>query len=73
MSLTHWQWTSLQVGDGGQDHGFWGRPEDMTMARPAYKITESKPGSEVAGETAAAFAAGYMIFKDDGNYTFLIL
>ncbi|XP_045162475.2 endoglucanase E-4-like [Mercenaria mercenaria] len=53
----------VQVGDGGQDHGFWGRPEDMTMARPAFKITESKPGSDVAGETAAAMAAGYLVFK----------
>ena len=52
-----------QVGDGGPDHGFWGRPEDMTMARPAYKITESRPGSDVAGETAAAMAAGYLVFK----------
>ena len=51
------------MGDGGADHGFWGRPEDMTMARPAYKITESRPGSDVAGETAAAMAAGYLIFK----------
>merc|ERR1712137_487634 len=53
----------VQVGDGGADHGFWGRPEDMTMARPAFKITESKPGSDVAGETAAAMAAGYLVFK----------
>lgn len=54
----------VQVGDGGQDHGFWGRPEDMTMARPAFKITSSKPGSDVAAEYAAAMAAGYLAFKD---------
>ncbi|XP_060582482.1 endoglucanase A-like [Ruditapes philippinarum] len=53
----------VQVGDGGQDHGFWGRPEDMKMPRPAFKITESKPGSDVAGETAAAMAAGSLVFK----------
>ncbi|KAH3828330.1 hypothetical protein DPMN_130285 [Dreissena polymorpha] len=53
----------VQVGDGGPDHGFWGRPEDMTMARPAFKITESRPGSDVAGETAAAMAAGSLVFK----------
>ena len=23
-----------QVGDGNVDHAYWGRPEDMTMARP---------------------------------------
>jgi len=33
-----------QVGRGDLDHSFWGRPEDMTMARPAYKIDTSRPG-----------------------------
>ncbi|XP_046344335.2 endoglucanase 4-like isoform X1 [Haliotis rufescens] len=54
----------VQVGNGDTDHNFWGRPEDMTMARPAYKITASSPGSDVAGQTAAAMAAGSIAFKD---------
>ncbi|XP_033764174.1 endoglucanase G-like [Pecten maximus] len=54
----------IQVGDGGQDHGFWGRPEDMKMVRPAFKVDATKPGSDVAGEYAAAMAAGYLVFKD---------
>ena len=33
-----------QVGRGDLDHAFWGRPEDMTMARPAYQINTSRPG-----------------------------
>jgi hypothetical protein len=33
-----------QVGRGDLDHAFWGRPEDMTMARPAFKIDTSRPG-----------------------------
>jgi hypothetical protein len=33
-----------QVGKGDVDHDFWGRPEDMTMPRPAYKIDTSRPG-----------------------------
>jgi hypothetical protein len=33
-----------QVGQGELDHAYWGRPEDMTMARPAYKIDTSRPG-----------------------------
>lgn len=41
----------------------------MTMARPAYKISASKPGSDVAGETAAALAAGYLVFKSKGKFT----
>ena len=34
------------------------------MNRPAFKITASRPGSDVAGDTAAAFAAGSIVFKD---------
>jgi hypothetical protein len=33
-----------QVGQGDLDHNSWGRPEDMTMARPAFKIDTSNPG-----------------------------
>ena len=33
-----------QVGQGDVDHAFWGRPEDMAMARPAYKIDTSRSG-----------------------------
>ncbi|KAK7072703.1 hypothetical protein SK128_023021 [Halocaridina rubra] len=51
-----------QVGDGYADHGFWGRPEDMTMARPSFKIDSNAPGSDLAGETAAALAAASMVF-----------
>ncbi|XP_050412652.1 endoglucanase E-4 [Patella vulgata] len=53
----------VQIGDGQEDHHFWGRAEDMTMKRPAYKVTTSKPGSDVAGETAASLAAGSIAFK----------
>jgi hypothetical protein len=34
----------VQVGRGDLDHAFWGRPEDMTMSRPAFRITTSRPG-----------------------------
>lgn len=55
-----------QVGDGNEDHAFWGRPEEWPAGRPrpAYKITTSAPGSDLAGETAASFAVGYLVFKD---------
>lgn len=53
----------LQVGDGVKDHEYWGRPEDMHMARPALKITAQRPGSDVAAETAAALAAGAIAFR----------
>ena len=51
------------MGDGFVDHSYWGRPEDMTMARPAWAITTAAPGSELAGETAAAMAAASILFK----------
>jgi hypothetical protein len=57
----------VQVGDGNADHKFWGRPEDMPMARPCQKISASSPGSDIAGGTAAALALGSMAFKDKGD------
>ncbi|ESO89258.1 hypothetical protein LOTGIDRAFT_106859, partial [Lottia gigantea] len=53
----------VQIGDGTPDHHFWGRAEDMTMKRPAYKITASKPGSDISGDTAASLAAGSIAFR----------
>lgn len=54
-----------QVGNGGTDHAWWGSAEVMKMERPAYKINASKPGSELAAETAAAMAAASIIFQSD--------
>jgi endoglucanase len=52
-----------QVGDPSADHAFWGPAEVMQMARPAYKIDESCPGSDLAGETAAAMASASIVFQ----------
>lgn len=52
-----------QVGDPSVDHQYWGSPEDMTMARPTYWIDPTKPGSDLAAETAAALAAASMLFR----------
>ncbi|XP_042231748.1 endoglucanase 4-like isoform X3 [Homarus americanus] len=51
-----------QVGLSDLDHAYWGRPEEMTMERPSYKIDEAHPGTELAAETAAALAAASMVF-----------
>ncbi|WP_198670533.1 glycoside hydrolase family 9 protein [Oceanicella sp. SM1341] len=56
-----------QVGDGGADHAYWGAPEDMTMARPAYAVTAQTPGTEVTAETAAALAASSIVFREAGR------
>ncbi|XP_059641533.1 endoglucanase 6-like [Cornus florida] len=52
-----------EVGDGNTDHYCWQRPEDMTTSRQAYKIDPSNPGSDLAGETAAAMAAASVVFR----------
>ena len=54
-----------QVGDGGADHSKWDRVEDMTIARPSFSIEPGRPGSDLAGETAAAMAAASLAFQDD--------
>ncbi|KAM7491481.1 hypothetical protein LguiA_034402 [Lonicera macranthoides] len=52
-----------EVGDGNTDHYCWQRPEDMTTSRQAYRIDPSRPGSDLAGETAAAMAAASIVFR----------
>jgi len=56
-----------QIGAGDADHGYWGRPEDMNMNRPVYSISPSKPGSDLAGETAAALAAASIFYNNIGE------
>ena len=59
-----------QVGNGDIDHAYPGRPESMTVQRPAYSLTPSKPGSDCAGETAASLASAAILFKDtDPTYS----
>ncbi len=52
-----------QVGKGSIDHAWWGPAEVMQMPRPSYKIDASCPGSDLAGETAAALAAASIVFR----------
>lgn len=53
----------VQVGDAFSDHNCWERPEDMDTLRTVYKIDANNPGSDVAGETAAALAAASIVFR----------
>ncbi|MBN8430994.1 glycoside hydrolase family 9 protein [Microbulbifer salipaludis] len=62
-----------QVGAGAADHAWWGAAEVMQMPRPSYKIDEHCPGSDLAGETAAALAAIAMVFdSSDAQYADLL-
>jgi len=54
-----------QVGTGSADHSFWGPPERMTMPRPSYRLDAQRPGTEVAGESAAALAAAHLLFQNE--------
>ncbi|XP_031271718.1 endoglucanase 8-like [Pistacia vera] len=64
----------VQVGDPYSDHNCWERPEDMDTLRTAYKIDAHHPGSDVAGETAAALAAASIVFRSrDPQYSRLLL
>ncbi|GAY59941.1 hypothetical protein CUMW_198310 [Citrus unshiu] len=62
------------VGDPNADHKCWERPEDMDTVRSVYSVSASNPGSDVAGETAAALAAASLVFrKGDPRYASLLL
>jgi hypothetical protein len=56
-----------QVGKTESDHDWWGPPENMTMARPSFKITKNCPGSDLAAESAAAMAAVSIVLRVGGN------
>lgn len=62
------------MGDGVSDHYCWERAEDMTTSRGAYKIDEQHPGSDLAGETAAALAAAAIAFRPyNSSYSNLLV
>ncbi|KAF8010419.1 hypothetical protein BT93_J1140 [Corymbia citriodora subsp. variegata] len=62
------------VGDPNVDHKCWERPEDMDTVRSVYSVSASNPGSDVAGETAAALAAASLVFRvADPKYSKLLL
>ncbi len=56
-----------QVGDGNADHAYWGAAEEMTMDRPAFKIDAANPGSDLAGESAAALASASLLFRQSDS------
>jgi endoglucanase len=46
-----------QIGDGDTDHSYWGPPELQKTERPTYYVANpATPGSDVAGNAAAALA-----------------
>ena len=63
---------AAQVGNSKSEENYWGRPEDMILSRPVYFINETSPGSDLAGETAAALAASFFLFRDQGDLMYAL-
>ncbi|KMT19923.1 hypothetical protein BVRB_1g009700 [Beta vulgaris subsp. vulgaris] len=62
------------VGDPIADHRCWERPEDMDTPRNVYSVSPSNPGSDVAGETAAALAAASIVLRStEWKYAAMLL
>ena len=66
----------VQVGDGGDDHSYWGPPElamdyfvygdssdDSMLSRPSYAVTPDDHGTDVVADYAAALAAASIVFS----------
>lgn len=61
-----------QVGDGNNDHSFWGPAEvaHELVSRASGIISTNCPGSDVAAETAAAMAAASIVFRENGDLSY---
>ena len=65
-----------QVGNGSQDHTYWGAAEtvEYRMDRPSYFVTKDNPGSTVTAEAAASLAICAVVYSDiDAEYSDLCL
>lgn len=59
-----------QVGDGGDDHAYWGAPEEQLGERPTlYVANASNPASDVLGLSSSALTLMYLNYRDiDSGY-----
>ncbi len=58
-----------QIGDGDEDHAYWGAPENQGERKVIYKVDSQNPGSDIAGGASAALSLMYLNYKDiDINY-----
>ncbi|CAG8511870.1 16670_t:CDS:2 [Acaulospora morrowiae] len=49
------------------DNNYWGPDNNIPLPRPSFKVNSSAHGTDVAGETAAAFAASSLVFRNFYN------
>lgn len=52
-----------QLGDGNQDHAYWGAPEAQGSRQTMFKVGGGDKGADVCGEAAAALAIMSMSYK----------
>jgi len=57
----------VKVGNANNENSFWRAPQDMSVVRPCYNITNKNPGSDLAGESAAALAATAKVWLATGS------
>lgn len=58
-----------QIGDGNEDHAYWGTPEAQGKRKVIYKVDKNTAGSDVTGQASAALSLMYLNYKDiDANY-----
>ncbi len=57
----------VQVGDGSL-HKFLGTPEESTLPRKSYFVSNGTPATEVAAEKAAALTSFALLSQMDGDY-----
>lgn len=53
-----------QLGDGNQDHAYWGAPEKQGSRQTMFKVGGGDKGADVCGEAAAALAIMSMTYPD---------
>ncbi|GBG86555.1 hypothetical protein CBR_g41618 [Chara braunii] len=62
------------VGDKFNDDKCWMRPENIQTTRLSYQVNATAPGTDVAGEVAAAFAAAALAWNiHDSDYASQLL
>ncbi|CAG8650394.1 1525_t:CDS:2, partial [Racocetra fulgida] len=59
----------IQVGSTQVDNSHWGPDTNLSYPRPAYDINSTAHGTDIAAETAAAFASSAILFRDFLNDT----
>ncbi|KAE8255481.1 hypothetical protein A4X13_0g3026 [Tilletia indica] len=55
--------TSIVVQVGTTKDNYWGGDRSIPLPRPSYYVSVEKPGTDVVASTAAAFAAGYLLYS----------